>query len=98
MEKEITINDIMAHYTEEEMAALAIRQENPFFQKLVDTYSKYPVEKLYPVLIALEQRIMEKKDLRSFNHKLALLQGAINYNNKKSLKRTLANSSIRYYN
>ena len=93
MEKEITINDIMAHYTEEEMTALAIRQENPFFQKLVD-----PVEKLYPVLIALEQRIMEKKDLRSFNHKLALLQGAINYNNKKSLKRTLANSSVRYYN
>ena len=98
MEKEITINDIMAHYTEEEMTALEKLQENPFFQKLVDRCSECSAEKLYPVLIALEQRIMEKKDLRSFIRKLALLQGAINYNNKKSLKRTLANSSVRYYN
>ena len=98
MEREITINDIMAHYTEEEMAALEKLQENPFFQKLVDTCSKHPAEELYPVLIELEQKIKEKKDLRSFVRKLALLQGAINYNNKKSLKRTLANSSVRYYN
>lgn len=98
MEKEITINDIMAHYTEEEMAALEKLQENPFFQKLVDRCSKRPVEKLYLDLIELEQNIMEKKDLRSFICKLALLQGAINHNNKKSLKRTLANSSVRYYN
>lgn len=98
MEKEITINDIMAHYTEEEMAALEKLQENPLFQCLADEYSKRPVEKLYLDLIELEQNIMEKKDRRSFALKLALLQGAINYNNKKSLKRTLANSSVRYYN
>ena len=98
MEKEITINDIMAHYTEEEMTALEKLQENPFFQKLVDRCSKCSAEKLYPVLIELEQEIKENNDLRSFIRKLALLQGAINYNNKKSLKRTLANSSVRYYN
>ena len=98
MEEEITINDIMAHYTEEEMTALEKLQENPFFQKLVDRCSECSAEKLYPVLIALEQRIKENNDLRSFIRKLALLQGAINYNNKKSLKRTLANSSVRYYN
>lgn len=98
MEKEITINDIMAHYTEEEMAALEKLQENPFFQALADECSKRPFEKLYLTLIELEQNIMEKKDLRSFIRKLALLQGAMNYTNKNSLKRTLANSSIRYYN
>lgn len=104
MEKEITINDIMAHYTEEDMVILAQRQaENPFFIAQADNISKSSYEEILTKIIVIENSEKLNKETKAA-FKLLLLQGAKSRakkekpDNEETLKRTLALSSTRYYN